>query len=108
MVSLAKLSEVTEEGVKFQSPHDSTEKLLTPEESIRIQNSLGADIIMQLDDVVHSLTTGERVEEAMHRCEKVVFLPSIAIIYKFILDRFVGLIVVLLLIKDQRTKICFQ
>ena len=27
----------------------------------------GADIIMQLDDVVHVLTTGTRVEEAMLR-----------------------------------------
>jgi len=27
----------------------------------------GADIIMQLDDVVHSKTTGPRVEEAMWR-----------------------------------------
>ena len=41
--------------------------LLTPEHSIAIQNVIGADIIMQLDDVVHSLTTGERVEEAMWR-----------------------------------------
>ena len=41
--------------------------LLTPEESIAIQNTIGADIIMQLDDVVHVLTTGDRVEEAMHR-----------------------------------------
>ena len=41
--------------------------LLTPEHSIGIQNIIGADIIMQLDDVVHSLTTGPRVEEAMWR-----------------------------------------
>lgn len=40
---------------------------LTPERSIAIQNSIGADIIMQLDDVVASTTTGPRVEEAMHR-----------------------------------------
>lgn len=39
----------------------------TPEHSIQIQNTLGADIIMQLDDVVSSTTTGPRVEEAMHR-----------------------------------------
>ena len=29
--------------------------------------AIGADIIMQLDDVVHSSTKGPRVEEAMHR-----------------------------------------
>ena len=49
------------------SPHDGSEMLLTPEESIHIQNTIGADIMMQLDDVVSSTTTGPRVEEAMHR-----------------------------------------
>ena len=33
--------------------------LLTPEKSTEIQNSIGADIIMQLDDVVSSTTTGD-------------------------------------------------
>jgi len=41
MVSLLKLSEVTEEGVVFQSPHDGSNMLLTPEKSIEIQNSIG-------------------------------------------------------------------
>ncbi len=41
--------------------------LLTPEHSIHLQNLIGADIIMQLDDVVHSCTTGDRVGEAMER-----------------------------------------
>lgn len=41
--------------------------MLTPERSIQIQNSIGADIIMQLDDVVSSLVSGPRVEEAMNR-----------------------------------------
>lgn len=59
MVSLATLSEVTEDGVKFRSPHDGSETLLTPEYSIALQNIIGADIIMQLDDVVSSTLTGE-------------------------------------------------
>ena len=59
MVSLLKLAEITEQGVKFQSPHDGQEMLLTPEKSTEIQNSIGADIIMQLDDVVSSTTTGD-------------------------------------------------
>ena len=41
--------------------------LLTPEKSIEIQNTIGADIMMQLDDVISSTTTGPRVEEAMYR-----------------------------------------
>lgn len=67
MVSLLKFSTVSEEGVRFQSPVDGTAMLLTPEHSIKLQNQLGADIIMQLDDVVASTTTGSRVEEACHR-----------------------------------------
>lgn len=67
MVSLLKLATITEEGVNFLSPHDGSPMLLTPEHSISLQNSIGSDIIMQLDDVVSSLTTGPRVEEAMHR-----------------------------------------
>lgn len=67
MVSLLKLAKITEEGVMFQSPRDGSEMLLTPEKSIELQNAIGADIMMQLDDVVPSLTTGPRVEEAMMR-----------------------------------------
>lgn len=67
MVSLLDLAEITEQGVKFKAPHDGSEMLLTPEHSIQIQNCIGADIMMQLDDVVSSTTTGPRVEEAMHR-----------------------------------------
>ncbi|KAM6111655.1 queuine tRNA-ribosyltransferase catalytic subunit 1 [Phoenicopterus ruber ruber] len=67
MVSLVELSEVTEEGVRFRSPYGAEEILLSPERSIEIQNALGADIVMQLDDVVSSTTTGPRVEEAMLR-----------------------------------------
>uniref|UniRef100_A0A6M2DJM0 Queuine tRNA-ribosyltransferase catalytic subunit 1 n=1 Tax=Xenopsylla cheopis TaxID=163159 RepID=A0A6M2DJM0_XENCH len=67
MVSLLKLAEINEEGVKFQSPFDQSECMLTPEHSISIQNAIGADIIMQLDDVVKTTLTGPRVEEAMYR-----------------------------------------
>ncbi|GAM20362.1 hypothetical protein SAMD00019534_035370 [Acytostelium subglobosum LB1] len=67
MVSLLSLAEITEEGVKFQSPHDGSTMTLTPELSMQIQNAIGADIMMALDDVVSSTTTGPRVEEAMYR-----------------------------------------
>ncbi|CUG88727.1 queuine tRNA-ribosyltransferase, putative [Bodo saltans] len=67
MVSLLKLATITEEGVVFQSTHGGGDLLLKPEDSIRIQNAIGGDIMMQLDDVVHVLTTGPRVEEAMYR-----------------------------------------
>ncbi|CAE6503870.1 unnamed protein product [Rhizoctonia solani] len=67
MVSLSSFSKVTEEGVLFESPFTGEPTMLTPEESMAIQHSIGADIMMQLDDVVSSLTTGPRVEEAMWR-----------------------------------------
>eukprot|EP01133_Synstelium_polycarpum_P005281 gene5281-6119_t len=67
MVSLLSLAEIKEEGVNFQSPHDGSTMCLTPELSMQIQNAIGADIMMALDDVVSSTTTGPRVEEAMYR-----------------------------------------
>ncbi|XP_041033157.1 queuine tRNA-ribosyltransferase catalytic subunit 1 isoform X1 [Carcharodon carcharias] len=67
MVSLVELAEVTEEGVRFRSPYDGKEILLSPEKSIEIQNALGSDIMMQLDDVVSSTVSGPRVDEAMYR-----------------------------------------
>lgn len=67
MVSLLELAEIDENGVNFKSPYDGTQCMLTPEHSMEIQNAIGADIMMQLDDVVKTTTTGPRVEEAMHR-----------------------------------------
>lgn len=68
MVSLLHLADITEEGVTFQSPVDGSRMLLTPEQSIAIQNDLGADIMMQLDDVVPATNTDPaRFEEATYR-----------------------------------------
>ena len=48
--SLSTLRKISEEGVEFRS-HISGEKLfLGPEDSIRVQNALGADIIMAFDE----------------------------------------------------------
>lgn len=67
MVSLCELMSVDERGVNFKSPHTGDLTQLTPEHSIQIQEDLGADIVMQLDHVVHVLTDGPIVEEAMLR-----------------------------------------
>ena len=49
--SLSKLRKMTEEGVEFQSHHDGSKHMLSPERSIEIQaDLLGADISMQLDE----------------------------------------------------------
>ncbi|CAH2988608.1 unnamed protein product [Chilo suppressalis] len=71
MVSLLKLAEITEEGVKFKSPYDDSEIMLTPEKSIEIQNCIGADIIMQLDDVVQTTFQNyDRIKEATERTSR--------------------------------------
>jgi queuine tRNA-ribosyltransferase len=49
--SLARLRKVSDEGVLFQSHIDGTSHMFTPELSVEVQESLGADIIMCLDDV---------------------------------------------------------
>ncbi|XP_069362024.1 queuine tRNA-ribosyltransferase catalytic subunit isoform X2 [Maniola hyperantus] len=71
MVSLLKLAEITEQGVKFKSPYDDSEIMLTPEKSIEIQNCIGADIIMQLDDVVQTTFQDyDRIKEATERTSR--------------------------------------
>lgn len=61
MVSLSKLCEINEEGVTFQSPYDNSEMKIRPEDSIHVQNAIGSDIMMALDDVVKTTTIGPRM-----------------------------------------------
>lgn len=49
---MAKLREITDDGVTFQSHIDGSTHCITPEKAIAIQESLGADIIMVLDQCV--------------------------------------------------------
>ena len=48
--SLSELRKISEEGVTFRSPRDGRIIELTPEHSIHIQNTLGADVIMAFDE----------------------------------------------------------
>lgn len=48
--SLGDLRKITEEGVKFRSPINGDSCFLTPEESMRIQKVLNADIVMVFDE----------------------------------------------------------
>lgn len=48
--SLSALRKISEEGVKFRSHIDGSPRFLSPETATRIQNDLGADIIMQFDE----------------------------------------------------------
>ena len=48
--SLGDLAKITEEGVSFQSPYDGKKCFMSPEDSMRIQENLGSDIVMVLDE----------------------------------------------------------
>ena len=48
--SLGDLAKITEEGISFQSPYDGKKCFMSPEDSMRIQENLGSDIVMVLDE----------------------------------------------------------
>ncbi|HEY2989302.1 MAG TPA: tRNA guanosine(34) transglycosylase Tgt [Candidatus Binatia bacterium] len=50
--SLGALRKITEEGVRFQSHLDGSSHLLTPEKVVEIQQDLGSDIAMVLDECI--------------------------------------------------------
>ena len=50
--SLGALRKITEEGVQFQSHLDGSSHLLTPEKVVEIQQDLGSDIAMVLDECI--------------------------------------------------------
>ena len=68
VMSLSKISKVTEDAVTFQSHIDGSRHVLTPERSIETQaDLLGSDIVMQLDELVSLPATEDRTAEAMRR-----------------------------------------
>lgn len=48
--SLARLRRLSEEGLQFQSPYDGSQHFFSPERSIQVQQALGVDIMMCLDE----------------------------------------------------------
>ena len=65
--SLSEIRTISEAGVKFRSPRDGRIIDMTPEESIRIQNALGADVIMAFDECPPYPASREAVEVATDR-----------------------------------------
>ena len=49
-MSLAKINSISEEGIRFRSHLDGAPLMLTPESAIDIQQQLGADLMMALDE----------------------------------------------------------
>ncbi len=65
--SLARLRRVSDDGVTFRSHIDGSEHLITPESIIKFQESLGADIIMVLDECPASDGGFDKMQTAMRR-----------------------------------------
>ena len=63
--SLAPLRKIDSDGVTFQSHIDGTTHRFTPESTTRLQERLGADVIVCLDDCPPHDLPYERVKEAM-------------------------------------------
>jgi len=65
--SLAQVREITDEGASFRSHIDGKLLELTPERAIQIQENLGADIIMALDECPPGTSSVEEKREAVRR-----------------------------------------
>jgi queuine tRNA-ribosyltransferase len=65
VMSLAALRKVDEQGVIFRSHLDGAMVELTPERAVEIQNLLGSDIAMQLDECVKLPSSPAEIERAM-------------------------------------------
>ena len=75
--SLGQLTRVTEEGVYFKSHLDGSSHLFSPEETTAIQENLGSDFMMALDECLPYPASYEETERSMNlttrwakRCQK--------------------------------------
>jgi queuine tRNA-ribosyltransferase len=73
--SLASLRKIKEEGVTFQSHVDGKKIVMGPEESMRIQSSLGSTIAMAFDECVsnpsthsYAVSSADRTTRWLNRC----------------------------------------
>jgi queuine tRNA-ribosyltransferase len=65
VMSLSSLRKLDERGVTFRSHLDGAMVELTPERAIEVQNLLGSDIVMQLDECVRLPAPRQDLERAM-------------------------------------------
>ena len=65
--SLGEMNKVTEDGATFKSHLDGSKIHLRPEDSIRIQEQLGSDVVMVLDHVIALPASDEAALDASNR-----------------------------------------
>jgi len=65
--SLARINEIDDDGVTFQSHIDGSRHRLTPEFAVEIQDTLGSDIMMALDECPHGEADRALATSALER-----------------------------------------
>ena len=65
--SLSSHRKITEKGVNFSDPQNGQKYFLTPEKAIEVQQIIGSDIMMVLDEVIGYPAAKKKVSEAMER-----------------------------------------
>lgn len=68
--SLAKLRDITEEGVHFQNEINGAKMFLSPEKAIQIENDLGPDIMMSLDECPPFFESYDYVKHSVARTSR--------------------------------------
>jgi queuine tRNA-ribosyltransferase len=68
--SLSSLSKVTDDGVTFRSHIDGSTHFISPERAVELQEALGADVIMVLDEPSPVGASIEKVRQAMERTHR--------------------------------------
>ena len=68
--SLAKLRKITPDGVHFQDPKNGSKHFISPEISMKIQEDLGADIIMAFDECAPYPCGYEQARSALDKTNK--------------------------------------
>ena len=70
VLSLSKFRKVDEDGVGFADPVDGSRHLLTPEKSMEVQEAIGSDIAMILDDLIDYPATLREASLALERTSR--------------------------------------
>ena len=68
--SLGPLRKISDDGIQFRSHIDGSEHLFTPESAMKYQSSLGADIVMCLDQCIAYGESRDAVGRAMERTHR--------------------------------------
>jgi len=64
------IAKVDDKGIMFKSIYDKSYQYLTPERSIRVQEKLGADMILVLDECTSPLSGKEYTAKSMERTHR--------------------------------------